>query len=207
MAQTEKESLSEKVYKALKVDLLSGRLNTLEIIIEQDVADKCGVSKTPAREALMQLTMEGFLTKYPRKGYVLKRLRETQIAPLLEARYYLLANYVELIFQRNSDEQLQKFAQRIYDYEAEHTGSLAEDGLGPNMFFYLELAKLIGNEWVYDMNERLLMHFFGCSNQALDHYRSTREESLANRRRIISALLDRNTEELRQAMKSDIMDK
>ncbi|MGC2874054.1 GntR family transcriptional regulator [Ihubacter sp. mB4P-1] len=193
-------SISEKIYNELKASLLAGRLNPAPLILEHDIAAQYQVSKTPAREALNRLADEGILIKYPRKGYVLNKLTDKQFQMLLETRYMLLESYVEVIFDRNSDEDLVAFAKNATDYEAD-----ASKHIGPNTHFYLQLAALTKNPWVLQITENLLMHFFCCSDNVFRYHIDASAEMRQNHQQIIDALLVRNADAVRAALKHDIM--
>ena len=70
-------SLSEIAYEALKTSLLEMDLSEIsdeDRLDERELAERLGVSRTPLREAINRLVVEGFLKVVPRKGiYVLKK--------------------------------------------------------------------------------------------------------------------------------------
>lgn len=73
-----RETLSDKVYRAIKDDINNFRLNPDEFIVEREMAERYGVSKAPVREALHRLCREGRLISYPRKGYLIVSLNEME---------------------------------------------------------------------------------------------------------------------------------
>jgi DNA-binding GntR family transcriptional regulator len=83
-------SLKDKAYKALKSAILSLKLKPGDPLVESDLAQQLGISKTPVRDALLELEREGFVTKVLFKGtYVteitLKDVREVfQVRAVLE---------------------------------------------------------------------------------------------------------------------------
>jgi DNA-binding GntR family transcriptional regulator len=81
-------SLTEKVYRALREEILSAKLGP-EPIVEAAVAREFGVSKTPVREALQQLTHEGLLLVLPRKGYLVRPMGVSDIMEILDLRRIL----------------------------------------------------------------------------------------------------------------------
>lgn len=52
------------------------------MITEAEISEKFGVSKTPSREALNYLCMEGFLDKIPNKGYLVRGLSVRSCRPV-----------------------------------------------------------------------------------------------------------------------------
>ncbi len=61
-------SLSEQVYKYLRKQMNHGELLPGSTINIGEIAAQLGISKTPLRDALMQLELEGFVTILPRRG-------------------------------------------------------------------------------------------------------------------------------------------
>ena len=70
----EYRSLKDHVYNHI-VDLIDGgTLADDHKISEQQICDALGVSRTPVREALIQLAADGYLENVPRKGFYVKRV-------------------------------------------------------------------------------------------------------------------------------------
>ena len=61
-------SLKDKAYNAIKGAILSLKLKPGDPLVESDLAQQLGISKTPVRDALLELEREGFVTKVPFKG-------------------------------------------------------------------------------------------------------------------------------------------
>lgn len=79
-------SIREKVYKALRNDILGGRFAPGERLVEAQVAKQIKTSRTPVREALHMLEREGILESIPRVGYRVKQLRLDEIEEICEIR-------------------------------------------------------------------------------------------------------------------------
>ena len=77
-------SLREQVYAVLRDDLDSGALRPGVTINLDNVARQLGVSRTPLRDALLRLEIEGFVTIRPRSGVVVRTLTETDIRNLYQ---------------------------------------------------------------------------------------------------------------------------
>ena len=58
-----RQSMTEKVLEALREDIINWVYEENDMITEAEISEKFGVSKTPSREALNYLCMEGFLDK------------------------------------------------------------------------------------------------------------------------------------------------
>lgn len=89
--RTEDQSISNRILESLKRELINGTLAPGAVIVEAQVGARFGVSKTPAREALVRLSDMGFVTVLPGKGYTVTKLSWQQVKDLLENRAILEA--------------------------------------------------------------------------------------------------------------------
>lgn len=80
------ESLKTKVYKSLRLDIVSGKLPGGTRITEAAVADSLNVSRTPVREALQKLSQEKLLISIPKAGYMVEDLSDNEIQDLFITR-------------------------------------------------------------------------------------------------------------------------
>jgi DNA-binding GntR family transcriptional regulator len=67
-------SLKDQVYEYLRHQMKIGAIRPDSVINMDSTSKKLGVSKTPLRDALLQLEMEGFVTILPRRGVIVNKL-------------------------------------------------------------------------------------------------------------------------------------
>lgn len=67
-------SLKEQVYHYLREQMQKGKIKPGSVIKMESTCRKLGISKTPLRDALIQLEMEGFVTILPRQGVYVNKL-------------------------------------------------------------------------------------------------------------------------------------
>jgi DNA-binding GntR family transcriptional regulator len=82
-------SLKEIAYEALKDSVISNKLTPEDIYSEQAIARELGISKTPVREALINLAAKGFVEILPRRGFKVNTLTEEHIREIFEFRHAL----------------------------------------------------------------------------------------------------------------------
>jgi DNA-binding GntR family transcriptional regulator len=82
-------SLAEQVYRSLKEDILTSHVGRDELLQEQSLAERYGVSKTPVREALRLLVHEGLLLVLPRKGYMVRPVGLQDVVEIFALRRIL----------------------------------------------------------------------------------------------------------------------
>lgn len=72
-------TLKDHVYNYISDKINSGQLKANEKINEKEVMEALNISRTPVREALIQLAAEGFIDNVPRKGFLVKLIDEKKI--------------------------------------------------------------------------------------------------------------------------------
>lgn len=74
----------EKVYNFISEQVTLGNLTPTDKITEQFLSDNVGLSRTPIREALLQLASENILEREPRKGFKLKQYSQEEVENIYE---------------------------------------------------------------------------------------------------------------------------
>ena len=100
--------LRDVVFNTLRQAILTGELKPGERLMEIHLANKLGVSRTPIREAIRKLELEGLVTMIPRRGAEVAQITEKSMNDVLEVRRAVDALCVELACERISDEELER---------------------------------------------------------------------------------------------------
>ncbi len=100
--------LRDVVFKTLRQGILTGELKPGERLMEIHLADRLGVSRTPIREAIRKLELEGLVTMIPRRGAEVAQISAKNLKDVLEVRQALDALGVELACERITEEGLQE---------------------------------------------------------------------------------------------------
>ncbi|MFD6528664.1 GntR family transcriptional regulator [Streptomyces sp. NPDC060184] len=77
---------AERVYSHVKEAVLDRRYEGGTLLTEGDLAEAVGVSRTPVREALLRLEVEGLIKLYPKKGALVLAVSAQEIADVIETR-------------------------------------------------------------------------------------------------------------------------
>ena len=80
------KSIRKRIYDHLREQLLGGDIPPHEHLIETKIAKEIGTSRTPVREALHSLELEGLIESIPRVGYVVKPINEAEVEEICEIR-------------------------------------------------------------------------------------------------------------------------
>ena len=103
--------LRDVVFRTLRQAILRGELKPGERLMEIRLANQLGVSRTPIREAIRMLELDGLVIMVPRKGAQVAQITEKDLNDVLEVRLGLEELAVKLACQRITESELQKLAQ------------------------------------------------------------------------------------------------
>ena len=119
--------LRDVVFKTLRQGILTGELKPGERLMEIHLANKLGVSRTPIREAIRKLELEGLVTMIPRRGAEVAQITEKSMKDVLEVRKVLDDLSVELACERITEEEKELLKNACVDFEeAVKTGDFAK---------------------------------------------------------------------------------
>lgn len=111
---TDKYSLRGRVFNRLREDILSGKYEKDEELREITIAAEFGVSRTPVREALRQLELEGLVRIIPNKGAYVMGISEKDIHDIYHIRSYLEGLCARWACEHITEEQLEQLEEIIY---------------------------------------------------------------------------------------------
>lgn len=98
--------LRDVVFNTLRQAILKGELEPGERLMEIQLAERLGVSRTPIREAIRKLELEGLVAMVPRKGAEVAKITEKDLHDVLEVRCVLEGLAVELACKKILPEQV-----------------------------------------------------------------------------------------------------
>ncbi len=115
--------LRDIVFETLREAIIAGQLRPGERLMEVQIAEELGVSRTPVREAIRKLELEGFVIMVPRKGAYVSDMSINDVTHVFEIRRALEGLAAELAAERMTEEELEEL-ERILDRTAETTSRL-----------------------------------------------------------------------------------
>lgn len=111
------QPIREAVYEQLKMAILSGAYEVNERLLEHDLAAKMNVSRTPVREALRRLELEGILEALPKQGLVVKCYTDDDIREIYMIREALECLAAEFAAIKATDEDIALLEKLVADME------------------------------------------------------------------------------------------
>ena len=189
--------LRELVLEAIREAIINGTLKPRERLMEIQLAEELGVSRTPIREAFRKLEMEGFVVMVPRKGAYVADLSFKDIADVFEIRSALEGLAASLAAQRITDEELDELERCLVE---------KADAITTNNIEKLVLVDTKFHETIYkaSRNERLT-NIINNLREQIQRFRATTlaypgrmQESLDEHRAIVEALQARDAKQAQQ---------
>ena len=110
--------LRDVVFNTLRQAILKGELAPGERLMEIQLAERLGVSRTPIREAIRKLELEGLVLMIPRKGAEVAKISEKSLRDVLEVRRSLEELAIELACQRMTEEEVDALEQTQEEFKA-----------------------------------------------------------------------------------------
>lgn len=200
------QSISNRVYEILREKILNGELAPGVRLDLQSIEKQLGISRTPIKEALYLLEIDGLIEINPRSGTYVADLTPEDVAECCEIRRVLEVYAIELAIQRASGEDIQKL-QALVQELAELTAMKDPDAvytrhLRVDHEFHRQIVALAGNsrlsrahsrENIQEQVKRIKHIRYSQSGPNLDVIQQEHE-------RIMAAFAARDVEEAKAAL-------
>lgn len=109
----EQSSLRSQVFNKIQDDIINGRYEPGDSLVETKLAEELGVSRTPVREAIRQLELEGLVTYIPNKGVYVTGITEQDIEDIYTIRSLVEGLAVRWAIERIEAHQLKELEETV----------------------------------------------------------------------------------------------
>lgn len=111
-------SLRSRVFHYIRDGILDGRYKSGDALVETKVAQELGISRTPVREAIRQLELEGLVISIPNKGVVVSGITEQDVEDIYTIRSIVEGLAVRWATERIDEEELKELEEivELMDY-------------------------------------------------------------------------------------------
>jgi DNA-binding GntR family transcriptional regulator len=172
-------------------------------LIESELANKLGLSRTPVREALRQLEIKGLITKLPTGGYVVTYYTATDVQNIFEIREALETLAMKLACDRATQSQLDRAEECCNQFDKILGEPHKEGGVDWNNLFHEELYKACGNKQliatIQNLRDVVQLKHVSQSYSNEDFYVFGREH-----RSILEAVRQRDKKKAEQAVRKHL---
>jgi DNA-binding GntR family transcriptional regulator len=192
------------IMEDLKKQILDEEYSRGQYLIERDLCEQYGVSRTPMREILFSLVNEGLVVQERGKGFSVRELDLKQLFEIFEAREGIEGMAAKLCARRLTSEGQKRFTELKRQLETVHSQMDAAEGIVLGRKLHHLIVDIAGNELISDFSLKL-------DNMATLVGNITREvvqierESCKHHLHIIEAILAGNPEESENRMRAHIV--
>jgi DNA-binding GntR family transcriptional regulator len=193
------ESLAKMAYEAIRNSILAGQWKIGELYNEKAIAAELGISRTPVREALLELASQDLIIFLPRRGLMVNRFNRRDVDEIFELRKAIELAAVEKITKASPPFDLFEieeslFKQRKAAKEKDYLAFMEADRL-----FHTYFSKLTNNRRLSAILENLrdMIHLMGYQALALE---GRALDVIQEHQKIFDAVKKGRCEEARQTM-------
>lgn len=201
---TENVPARELVFRKLRTAILSGRFQPGQRLRERELVSRMGVSRTPIREALRMLELEGLVTTAPYRGPVVTMPTLDSARELFETRAALESQATALFTTRANDGAVARLRACIRNSERALARRRFPGVLEANNAFHDEIASGCGNALLQSLIANLRDRIVLLRVESLS-YPGRRARSIAEHRAIVRMIERGNAEGARALVERHIM--
>lgn len=195
--------LRDVVFNTLRQAILTGELKPGERLMEIHLANKLGVSRTPIREAIRKLELEGLVTMIPRRGAEVAQITEKSMNDVLEVRRAMDALCVELACDRITPEELEQLKEACDAFEAAVKTRDVKKIAQADVALHDIILRATGNQrliqLVNNLSEQMYRYRFEYIKDSSQHERLVEEHRV-----IYQSIVQKDKETASQAAKTHI---
>ncbi|MEU0965821.1 GntR family transcriptional regulator [Streptomyces sp. NPDC005917] len=203
-----RSTLRQQIADALRDEVLAGRLQPGQEFTVKEIAEQYGVSATPVREALVDLSAQGVLDADQHRGFRVPEYSLTDYQGMIEARSLV----IDGMFQALADGHHRAFKDPREPRVAAALGTVRRRGeeaqraatagdltvlIGYDLRFWRELSTLFGNPYLGDFLHRLRVQSWVCAVRHLRRLPDLRGYLWCRHTELVDALSRRDTEAAR----------
>ncbi|CAM5249575.1 GntR family transcriptional regulator OS=Streptomyces alboniger OX=132473 GN=CP975_18690 PE=4 SV=1 [Streptomyces alboniger] len=201
-----RSTLRQQIADALRDEVLAGRLQAGQEFTVKEIAEQYGVSATPVREALVDLSAQGLLDADQHRGFRVHEYTVEDFRGMIEARSLVTDGMFQALDDghQGSREGDPRTAAAVAGVRrrGEEARRAAGAGdlpilIGYDLRFWRELSILFGNPYLADFLHRLRVQTWVCTVQHLRRVTDLRGRLWSGHSELVAALADRDTKTAR----------
>lgn len=151
-------SIRQKIYEHLREQVLNGEIPPHQHLIETKIAEEIGASRTPVREALHSLELEGLIESIPRVGYVVKPISEAEVVEICEIRRVVEELATRWAIEKAHDRLIQELKKNISHTEERVSVGEVKAFVEMDAQFHETITKLSGSKRLLELAQTLRRH-------------------------------------------------
>jgi DNA-binding GntR family transcriptional regulator len=186
-------SRAQAVYEYLRDAILSGDLRPNERLVEDQIAESASVSRTPVREAIRKLEVEG-LVRQTRVGIIVVEITATELREFCQVREVLEGTACRLAAESGSQMDVAALVQVGAQYAAAVKDRKNDDIVKFSRAFHETVWRMANNRYLESELRDLRSRIDGLRPLAMDSTQARHQQALAEHKEILDAIRRRDAD-------------
>jgi DNA-binding GntR family transcriptional regulator len=194
------KSIRQKIYDHLREQLLDGEIPPLQHLVEARIAKEIGTSRTPIREALHSLELEGLIESIPRVGYVVKAIKEDEVEEICEIRAAIEEVGARWAMEKAPQKLIAELRKNISNSEEKAAQGDPKAFVELDAQFHEIIARLSGSRRLQELGQTLRRHMLRYRIQSI-YLMDNVSRAIQGHKGILEAMEKGDLEEVNRAIK------
>jgi DNA-binding GntR family transcriptional regulator len=193
------KTIRKRIYEHLREQLLNGEIAPLEHLIEAKIAKEIGTSRTPVREALHSLELEGLIESIPRVGYVVKPINEQEVGEICEIRMAIEGVAARWAMEKAHKKLIEELKKNISISDEKVSKGDVKAFVDMDAQFHEIISKFSGSKRLRELAQTLRRHMLRYRIQSIYSVDNVLR-AIDGHKGILRAIGKRNLEEVNRAI-------
>jgi DNA-binding GntR family transcriptional regulator len=151
-------TITDEVYDFLRQKILTGEIEKGERLIASKIAEELQISRTPIRDSLNRLEMEGLIYPMPKAGYVVSGISEEDVEEIIEIRIITESLAAKWASTRITSDELQILENLIIKMDNYLQNKEIDEAVKLDGEFHDLICKISGSRRIEEITQRLRDH-------------------------------------------------
>jgi len=196
-------SIRQRIYDHLRDQLLNGEIPPHQHLIETKIAKEIGTSRTPIREALHSLELEGLIESIPRVGYVVKPIKREEVEEICEIRTALEVVAARWAMEKAPQKLIEELRGNISASEEKAVHGDPRVFVDMDAQFHETIARLSESKRLQELAQTLRRHMLRYRIQSI-YLTENVVRAIEGHKGIFAAIEKGNVEDVNRAIRSHI---
>lgn len=192
-------TIRKKVYTYVREQILSGQIAPHERLIETRIAQEIGTSRTPVREALHNLEIEGLIQSIPRVGYQVKAISGEEVEEICQIRFIIEDQAARWAMEKAASKVIKELRKNIDLTLARVSKGEVRAFVDLDAQFHEIIARHSGSTRLLELAQTLRGHMLRYRVQSI-YSKDTVLEAIKGHQGILTAIEKGDAKELSQAI-------
>jgi len=197
------DTIRRRVYSHLREQILQGEYKPHERLFETKISEEIGASRTPVREALHNLEVEGLIECMPKVGYVVKSISDQEVVEICEIRGLVEVLAAQWASEKACEKLIEELKKNIAVSEAKVGQGAARAFIELDAQFHEIIARLSGSTRLFELAQSLRHHMLRYRIQSI-YSTDNVFRAIEGHKNILAAIEKGNRDEISLAIRTHL---